>query len=176
MRYGTIPAEVRRALLEGGGPKNLREVIETAVTLYERKTAFSEMKGKTPVSYTYKRFYDDVNALGTALCSIGFEGKHVAVLGENSYYWIVSYFAAILSGVVIPLDKEQTEKTVKAQLCKSHADAVICSGKWEAAALRLGGELEKPLSVISWAEECGGLQSMGSRRRVGVDLVTNNSS
>ena len=96
MRYGTIPAEVRGALLEGGGPKNLREVIKTAAELYGDKTAFSEIRGKDFVSYTYKRFYEDVNALGTALCSLGFIDRHIAVLGENSYFWIVSYFAAIL--------------------------------------------------------------------------------
>ncbi|MBQ1955081.1 MAG: AMP-binding protein [Clostridia bacterium] len=154
MRYGTIPAEVRGALLEGGGPENLREVIKTAAELYGDKTAFSEIRGKDFVSYSYKRFYEDVNALGTALCSLGFIDRHIAVLGENSYFWIVSYFAAILSGVVVPLDKEQTEKTVKALMNKSHADAVICSGKWASAALGFGSELEKNITVVSWSQEC----------------------
>ena len=152
MRYGTVSAKTRCSLLENGGPKNLKDVIETAANLYGEKTAFSEVREKVPVSYTYNRFYADVNALGTALCSLGLEGKHVAVMGENSYCWVVSWFAAVLSGVVIPLDKELTEQNVASLLNKSHADALICSGKWANAALSL--ELEKKISVISWSAEC----------------------
>ena len=152
MRYGAIPADVRGALLEGGGPKNLRDVIETAERLYGPKPAFSEVRGKKALTYTYKRFYDDVNALGTALYSMGLEDKHIAVLGENSYCWIVSWFAAVLLGVVVPLDKEQTSGTVRTLMDRSHADAVIGSGKWVNLALELKPELEKDVSVISWSE------------------------
>ena len=36
--------------LENGGPKNLKDVIETAANLYGEKTAFSEVREKVPVS------------------------------------------------------------------------------------------------------------------------------
>ncbi|MBR4940868.1 MAG: AMP-binding protein [Clostridia bacterium] len=152
MRYGNFPAEFRRVLLEGGGPKNLREVIDTAKERYGSKTAFTELRGKDRVSYSYTRFYDDVNALGTALYSLGFENRHIAVYGINSYNWIVSYFAAVLLGVVVPIDKEQTEKTVCALLNKSHADAVICSDKCCDTVLNIKESLNKSVSVVSWAE------------------------
>ena len=174
MRYGTIPASARRVLLEGGCPKNLKEVIETAVELYGDKPAFTEIRGKTPLTYSYNRFFDDVNAFGTALYSLGLEGRHIAILGENSYFWIVSYFSAILLGVVIPLDKEQTPKTVKTLLEKSRADAVICSEKWEENVLGLSSELNKSVSVISRSESpSAGALSFEELLEKGRELLDN---
>ena len=51
-------------------------------------------------------FYYDVLKLGTYLSKI-YNNKKIALIGENSYNWIISYFASIFSdNIIVPLDKE----------------------------------------------------------------------
>jgi long-chain acyl-CoA synthetase len=55
---------------------------------------------------TYEHFKNDVESLGTKLIQLGFKGKAISVIGKNSYNWAVSYLAASIIGIVVPIDKE----------------------------------------------------------------------
>ncbi len=57
-------------------------------------------------SITYEQFKNDVVYLGTSLIENGFLNKRIAVIGKNSYKWCVSYLAASIVGIVVPIDKE----------------------------------------------------------------------
>ncbi len=142
----------RSALIESGGVKNIRDLIETAERLYGDKIAFREIKGKNVVSYSYKDLLNDVNSLGTALYSEGFVEKHIAIVGENSYRWIVSYLASILLGVVVPIDKEHTAPTIVKLIDKCHADAVICSKAYLKTAEDAFAACENHPSIICWQD------------------------
>ena len=58
---------------------------------------------------TYTQFRQDVEALATFLYKEGIkDGTHVALLGTNSYEWLVAFFALTTGGnVVMPLDARQ---------------------------------------------------------------------
>ena len=44
---------------------------------------------------------------GTAFCRMGLKGEKIAVIGENSYQWVVTYLATINgTGVIVPIDRE----------------------------------------------------------------------
>ena len=58
---------------------------------------------------TYNEFMEDYRSLCTALIEMGFEDSKMAVIGANSYGWIVSYLAAATIGVAVPLDKEHRD-------------------------------------------------------------------
>jgi long-chain acyl-CoA synthetase len=88
-------------------------MVRRAGLLNGDKPALSEMQNKSMVTYSCINILEDMNALGTALIDLGLEGKHIDLLGENSYNWFISYLAIICGvGVVIPLDKELTTITV----------------------------------------------------------------
>ena len=55
---------------------------------------------------TYEEFKNDVVYLGTDLIKRGFLNKKIAVIRKNSYKWCVSYLAASIVGIVVPIDKE----------------------------------------------------------------------
>ena len=86
---------------------NFKEMLERSVTIYKTRTAF-KLKDKKGVIYnkTYEEFYQDVKALGTYLIEKGYLEKRIAVIGKNSYNWSISYLAASIVGVVVPIDKE----------------------------------------------------------------------
>lgn len=141
----------RRALIENGGAHTIREIIETAEKLYGDRVAFREMAGKTPVSYTYKDLVSDVSALGTALYSMGYEGKHISIVGENSYRWIVCYLACVNLGVAVPIDKEHTAPTVAKLIQKCRASAVFCSKTYYKTALGAKEFSDMHPDVFCWA-------------------------
>ncbi len=86
---------------------NFKDMLYRSSNLYSSKTAFKVKKpnGKI-ISITYKEFKNDVVFLGSSLLKNGFLNKKIAVIGKNSYEWCVSYLAASIVGVVVPIDKE----------------------------------------------------------------------
>lgn len=86
---------------------NFKEMLYRSADIYRSRTAFKKKNsdGKI-ISITYKEFKNDVIYLGTSLIKNGFLNKKIAVIGKNSYNWCVSYLAASIVGIVVPIDKE----------------------------------------------------------------------
>ncbi|MFQ6881149.1 AMP-binding protein [Clostridium sp.] len=108
--------------------ETIRDIINNSSNKYKDKIAIREKKNKKIVSYTYGQLRDDVYALGTKLIDMGLKDKHIAIVGENSYSWIVSYLAIITGvGVAVPLDKELDSEQISKLLEKGDASAVLFS-------------------------------------------------
>jgi len=91
---------------------NLKEMLETSVSIYNEKAAFLvKQKGEDkykPISFNQYR--SDIYSLGTALISLGLKNEKIALIGENRYEWAVSYLSVINgTGIIVPLDKELPE-------------------------------------------------------------------
>lgn len=121
--------ELRHKAHMMGPLHDLKEMLNRAESNFTGRTAMVEKQNKTEVvSYTITRLVSDVNAVGTALLSMGLKGKHIAVLGENSYRWVVSFLAVVCGvGVAVPLDKDLGDEDLSKLMTKSDAEAVFCS-------------------------------------------------
>lgn len=87
---------------------------------------FDEDKNK--LSRTYGEFASDVVGLRNKLILSGLTGRHIAVLGENSYEWIVAFYAITSSGgVAVLIDTEQTDDTIRELITRSDATHVFAS-------------------------------------------------
>ena len=86
---------------------NFKDMIYRSAKIYKTRTAFKlkDSDGKI-YSLTYEEFLNDIISVGTTLINHGFLNKRIAVIGKNSYKWAVSYLAASIVGVVVPIDKE----------------------------------------------------------------------
>lgn len=63
--------------------------------------------GKSLRSKTYGEFDRDTKALGSFLFSEGFKNCKIALIGENSYNWFMSFITILNGGnVCVPLDRE----------------------------------------------------------------------
>ena len=80
---------------------------------------------------TYGRFKEDVIHLGTGLNRLlNLKDKRVVIIGENTYYWYVSYMAMLCGvGIAVPVDKELPENEIENVIHRSRAEAVIYSTK-----------------------------------------------
>ena len=86
---------------------NFKDMLYHSGDIYRSRTAFKrkDKDGKI-YSTTYAEFKNDIVHLGTSLIEKGFLNKRIAVIGKNSYEWSVSYLAASIVGIVVPIDKE----------------------------------------------------------------------
>ena len=106
---------------------SVRELIETSADEFSANPAFMlKDDGGEIYSISYSRFFEEIKALSTFLCSKGLEYKKIAVIGRNSYEWALSYMAIVCgTGIVVPIDKELKVPEVKNILELSGADAII---------------------------------------------------
>ncbi len=89
---------------------DFKEMLELAVADVPEKIAFRYKEKKTVHDVTYAQFYEDTKQLGTALAAVGMADRHIAMIGANSYYWIMVYLTVLNStGVYVPIDKDLPE-------------------------------------------------------------------
>ena len=102
---------------------------EPAISWFTRK---GEEQG-----VTLGKLREDVRNLQAALINKGLAGKRIAVLGENSYEWLLVYFATTYCGaIVVCVDIEQPDETILQMLDMSDVSAIfftssvdeLCSG------------------------------------------------
>lgn len=83
---------------------------------------------------TYRELSDSIKNLSAAFASFGWQGRRIAILGETSPQWVITYAAAIASGnVAIPFDKELKLEELRGFLRFAEADALVYSGSFNRA-------------------------------------------
>lgn len=111
---------------------DLRDMVHSSAELYGDKTSFL-VKDKPRGEYrpvSFNQLKSDIDCLGTKLIEMGLKDKKVAIIGENSYKWVVTYLAVTNgTGVVVPLDKELTGIEMRNLLERAKVDAIVFSGK-----------------------------------------------
>lgn len=113
---------------------DLREMIDSCASLYGDKVAFmvKDKPGGVYQDISFNQLKRDIDALGTALIDAGLKDKKIAVIGENRYEWVISYFATTNgTGVIVPIDRELPSGEINNLLSRAGVSAIIFSGKYE---------------------------------------------
>ena len=111
--------------------ESLKELVDYCGVEFANKYAFRWLEKKVEKNKTYEEFAADVEALGTYFISRGYNRTHIAVIGENSYEWIVTYFATVNSNnVIVPLDKEASVDDLKYLVEKSDSTVLVHSSDY----------------------------------------------
>lgn len=130
-KVDAVLGKLRHKMIEAGEIQDLKEMIDRMTPVYGDRLAVVEIDEKNKenlIKYSARQFCDDVYALGTALNSLGFKDKHIAIVGEGSYNWIISFFAVACGvGVAVPLDKELTDYELSKLISKADCEAILCS-------------------------------------------------
>ncbi len=109
---------------------SLRQLIDENAMMFADKAAFKYKVGKEIVSVSYAEAKQQIDALGTALCDLGYDNTHIAIIGNNCYDWVRTYLAALnLRGAVVPVDKDLSSEETEYILNTSEAKVVFYSGK-----------------------------------------------
>ncbi len=131
--------------------RDLKDLIYSSVELFGNRSAFL-VKDNPKAEYrpvSYIQMLDEVNGLGTSLLAKGFRGQKIALIGENRYEWVLSYFAVCCgTGILVPIERELPPEDVKGLLLRSDATAVIYSGKTEDLVEQAIGKLDRQIQRI----------------------------
>ena len=108
----------------------IKDMLAGSAELYRNNPAFwvKKKKGAPYEAVNYELLHHDVNAVGSMLCHMGLKGERIAVMGQNSYEWIVSYLAVINgTGIVVPIDKELTGPEIGNLLRAGDVHTIFCT-------------------------------------------------
>lgn len=82
---------------------------------------------KEEIKKTYKDFYNDVTLMSNYL-SNNYKNKHIALIGENSYNYLVLFFSIIISkNVAVLIDKDLSKEKIQELLKKSDSKVLFYS-------------------------------------------------
>ncbi len=127
--YKTIEAEV------------VRDIINYAAQHHGYKQAFQiPVPGKDDIFKTYKEFASEIEGFGTFLLSKGFRKDKIAIIGENSYEWLIAYFSILNSGnTAVPLDRDLPVDDLLYNIKNSGCKAIVFSKVYADVAEKLQG-------------------------------------
>ncbi len=122
----------RDNLYPGRYINDLKDMLDTSAQLFSEDPAYmvKDVPGGEYREISYAELKHDVDALGTKLMDLGLKGKKIAVIGENSYKWVVTYMATVNgTGVIVPLDRELPAKELKHLIERAGISAIVHSKK-----------------------------------------------
>lgn len=99
---------------------------------------------------TLGQWRQDILNLQQQLIHMGLAGKHIGILGENSYEWLVAYFAINCCGAVaVCVDIEQPDETIEQMLQMADVEALFCSASAKEICQRYAQERMHVISLSS---------------------------
>ncbi len=107
--------------------ERFRDMIEGMADKYgDRPAIYWYNRRQEEFGVSYNELRDDVRALQESMISLGLAGKHIAVAGENSYEWLLVYFACTYCGsVAVCIDVEQSDETILQMLEMADVEAAF---------------------------------------------------
>lgn len=158
-----MPKNKNYPLYEVAPLKDFKDMLRQADEQAGDKIAiryFLDWASKSIRDVTYHEFKRETEALGTGLMSLGVNDCHIAMVSENSYYWILTYVTVLnSSGVYVPVDKELPFDEIMNILRHSDSEVVFYSGAFESKFRERADELPQIKYFIGIdlpAEQAGG--------------------
>lgn len=107
----------------------ISDMLEKQAALIPEKVAFRYRAGKDKIDEkTFGDVYLEVRKAASWIEKNYGKGNHIAIIGENSYEWLIAFFATVCSGnVAVPIDKELPADEVRWLLDKAEAKHAFIS-------------------------------------------------
>ena len=99
---------------------------------YEESSAVVALRyfeGDKIIDVTYSEMVERVAAVYAFLQKEGLGKKHIAILSENRYEYIIIYLATILDAVIVPLDREAEPGVLSEMMERFDVSAVFVTDK-----------------------------------------------
>ncbi len=111
----------------GSDYSSLNDLVFTHYAAFKDKIAF-EVLGKRAAKLTFSEFAMHIKAVKTLFERILPKKNNIALIGSNSYNWIITAIGIICSGhCVVPVDAELTDEEILAQIRFADCRIVVCT-------------------------------------------------
>lgn len=134
--------------------ETLKELVDASAQKFPDRAAYMYKDDhKEPFkSMTYAEFKEEQDSIGTALVARGFKGSKIAVIGDNSHRWALSYYSVVCGvGVIVPIDRNLEKGEITNLLERADVEVVFASTKLTATVAPLLKDLPLIKKVIIMA-------------------------
>ncbi len=159
---------------------SFREMLDYVAESYTNDSAFITKKkgqGSEEPEYThitYSAFRDDVIALSTGMIKHGLVGKRIAIIGNNSYAWYLTYYTVLCDlGICIPLDKGLPYDELEISLIKSEADCLVFDNAHAELAKMIMVNEKTNVTELICTEDGKGFVSLPGLMEKGREAISN---
>lgn len=112
--------------------KNMRQVLEDLEQKLAGRNVIHYLEGEQAKGITGEKLFRDIKEAAGMIRYKGKEGKHIGIIGKNSYEWIVSLCAVFWTGsIAVLLDRESSPEKLEYLISKADVDALICDDEAE---------------------------------------------
>ena len=156
---------------------SLKDIINVRYDIFKDKVAFIEkdMDHKEFEYIKYSQIKEKINGLGTYMLNkLNLKGEKIAVIGENSYRWYMTYMAVVCGvGIIVPLDKGLPQNEILNLLKKSGAKAIVYSSRKSDEINALKKDLPKDMIYIDMNKKESDEESLAFDRIIekGIKMV-----
>lgn len=127
------------------------ELLQHSASKYQDNDSFRVRSGKHYKSISYNTLKSDAFNIAAHLTNQGLSNAKIALLGENSYHWVISYLGVVISNnVVVPIDKELSPTEIKNILTVAQVQMLFCSEDYLDTICE--AQIETPVVVINHSE------------------------
>lgn len=127
----------------------------------KRQYAFSDIDGNF-CEKSFKEVFYDAAGLGQHLYTLGMREKKVAILSENSYYWIAAFYG-ICTGrmVAVPLDAKLNDDDLVELMVRSGCSAIFYTSDYDSAIQKMRDNPDVQITEYLKLEDFDELVKMG---------------
>ena len=153
----------------------LKDLVIDNFRKYGDKVAFVEAENgsKKFKEITYSDLRNDILALGTVMYkNEKLRNQKIAVIGENSSKWLITYMAVICGvGVIVPLDKQLPEGEVVNLASRAKIKMIVYSNKKKELIDSIKEKLPKDIEYVKMYKDEENSISIDDMIAEGKDLI-----
>lgn len=162
--------EIRSRNIEGF--ENFHDVFVDSEKRFKHRVAVKYMEGSNVVTVDDIRFFDDVRDWSSVLIRQGAQYKHVAMIGMNSYNWILSYASILnIGSVAVLLAADSSPEQIAEQLAFTDAEYLVYDRVLESSVL--AADLKNVTLISMQGGSPEGVVSIADDRKAGLVTIEN---
>lgn len=109
---------------------DIRTMIERLAQIAPDEIGFQYTNKKELITKSHKDVLEDTEKLIAFLISKGYHKKNIAIIGANSYEWLITFFAIICSGnIAVAIDAQLPPEKIGQMLTDTDCGVVFVSDK-----------------------------------------------
>ncbi|MCQ2432571.1 MAG: AMP-binding protein [Clostridia bacterium] len=129
---------------------DLGNLVKIGSSLYREKPYMRFRRNHQDLAVSYQDFDRMIDCTGTAFAELGLSDSPIAVIGETSPEWVITYLATVNGGgLIVPLDKELSTSEIANFLRRAGCRALVYSHSFHDKVLEIEGELP---DIVCFAE------------------------
>ncbi len=114
--------------------KTVKEMIEYGHIKGGDDKQYIYTEKKKDITKSYNQVWNETVGLGQYLFKNGIDGKKVAILSENSYYWIICFYSLMTSrNICLPIDAKLMDDDIVDIMIRSKCDAIFYTREFDSA-------------------------------------------